>query len=270
MDAMWLIFFALLGAAVGSFLNVCIDRLPVGRSVIRSPSHCDACQHRLVLIDLVPIFSYLWLGRRCRYCKVLISMRVFWVEVGSGILFAFLYWYFSAQTEIPVIEFAIVALYCSLFIVLGVIDLERKLILNKITYPAIIATLIILAINSFLPELGLFGDRFFIPEPSILSGIIGGGFGFLLFFMIAYFFRGGVGWGDVKMAGLIGLVTGFPLVFVSLFLGVVCGGLVAGILLILKIKKRKEPIPFGPFLSLGVIITLIWGNDIFSWYRAFY
>jgi len=265
MDVVLIVVFALFGAAVGSFLNVCIDRLPAGKSLVYPPSHCDVCQRRLSLKDLIPIFSYLWLRRRCRYCQAPIPQRVFWVEAGSGLLFAFLYWYCGLS-----IEFAVTAFYCCLFIVLGVIDLEHKLILNKITYPAVAAALIILAIDSFLPEPGLLSNLIFLPEPRILSGVIGGAIGFVLLLIIALVSRGGMGWGDVKMAGLIGLVTGFPLVFVALFMGVILGGLVAGLLLLLKIKKRKEPIPFGPFLSLGAITTLLWGSDILNWYLGLF
>jgi leader peptidase (prepilin peptidase)/N-methyltransferase len=257
--------FVLFGTAVGSFLNVCIDRLPTGKSLVYPPSNCDACQRRLALKDLIPIFSYLWLRCRCRYCHTPILRRAFWVEAGSGLMFGFLYWYYGLS-----IELAVTAGYCCLFIVLGVIDMERKLILNKITYPAAVVSLIILSVDSFLPEPEFIGNRLFIPEPSIVSGVIGGGIGFSLLFMIAIVFRGGMGWGDVKMAGLIGLITGFPLAFVALFLGIVIGGLLAGILLLLKIKKRKEPIPFGPLLSLGAITTLLLGNDILNWYLGFF
>ena len=131
MNVILTIVFALFGIAVGSFLNLCIDRLPTGRSLLYPPSHCDACQHRLSVKDLIPIFSYLWLHRRCRYCQAAIPQRVFWVEVGSGLLFALLYWYYGLS-----IELAVTAFYCCLFMVLGVIDLEHRLILNKITYPA--------------------------------------------------------------------------------------------------------------------------------------
>ncbi|MFC1914740.1 prepilin peptidase, partial [Chloroflexota bacterium] len=119
--------FVLFGTAVGSFLDVCIDRLPTGKSLVYPPSHCDACQRRLSLKDLIPVFSYLWLRRRCRYCQTSIPRRVFWVEAGSGLMFGFLYWYYGLS-----IELAVTAGYCCLFIVLGVIDMERKLILNKI------------------------------------------------------------------------------------------------------------------------------------------
>jgi len=265
MDIVLTVVFALFGAAVGSFLNMCSDRLPAGKSLVSPPSHCDACQHRLSPRDLIPIFSYLWLRRRCRYCQAPIPQRVFWVEVGSGLLFAFLFWYCGLS-----IELAVTAFYCCLFIVIGVIDLEHKLILNKVVYPAAAAALIILAIDSFLPEAGLFSSLMFLPEPRILSGVIGGAVGFVLLLIVALVFRGGMGWGDVKLVGLIGLVTGFPLVFVALFMGVILGGLVAGILLLLKIKKRKEPIPFGPFLSLGATATLLWGSDILNWYLGFF
>jgi len=265
MDVILTVVFALFGTAVGSFLNVCIDRLPAGRSLLHPQSHCDACQHRLAVKDLVPIFSYLWLRRRCRYCQTPIPQRVFWMEVGSGLLFGFLYWYYGLN-----IELAVAACYSCLFVMLGVIDLEHKLILNKVVYPAAAAALVILAIDSFLPELGLLGSLILLPEPSILSGVIGGAIGFTLLLILAFVFRGGMGWGDVKMTGLIGLVLGFPLVFVALFLGIVLGGMAAGVLLLLKVKKRRDPIPFGPFLSLGAIATLLWGSGILNWYLGFF
>ena len=136
-----------------------------------------------------------------------------------------------------------------------VIDLEHKLILNKIVFPAAVVALVI---------------DVFLPQPGIVYGAIGGAIGFVLLLIPALIYRGGMGWGDVKMAALIGLVTGFPLVFVALFLGIVLGGLVAGILLLLKVKKRKEPIPFGPFLSLATVATLLWGSDILNWYLGLF
>ena len=258
MEVVLIVVFALLGTAIGSFLNVCIDRLPIGKSLLYPPSHCDACQHPLSPIDLIPVFSYLWLRRRCRYCQSPIPRRLFWVEVGSGFLFAFVYWHYGLS-----VEFAVTAFYGSLFIVLGVIDLKHKLILNKIVYPAAVVSLII---SIFLPQ----SEIFFLPWPASFNSIIGGaiGFVFLLIPLLAY--REGMGWGDVKMAALIGLITGFPLVLVALLMGVILGGLVAGILLLLKIKKRKEAIPFGPFLSLATIATLLWGGDILNWYLGMF
>jgi len=258
MEVVLIVAFALFGTAVGSFLNVCIDRLPVGKSLLYPPSHCDACQHRLSPKDLIPVFSYLWLRRRCRYCQAPIPQRPFWVEAGSGFLFAFTYWHFGLG-----VEFALAAIYGSLFIVLGGIDLEHQLILNKIVYPASAVALII---SVFLPQTEIMS----FPWPVSLNGIIGGAIGLALFLVPILVYPKGMGWGDVKMAGLIGLVTGFPLIFVALFMAVILGGLLASALLLLKVKKRKEAIPFGPFLSLTTIVTLLWGSDILNWYLGLF
>ena len=260
MEIMLTVFFALLGAFVGSFLNVCIDRLPAGKSVIYPPSHCDACRHRLAPKDLVPVFSYLWLRRRCRYCQAPIPRRLLWVEVGSGLLFAFTYWHYGLS-----VDFAVITSYCCLFIVLMVIDWEHKLILNKIVYPAMVVALII---SIFLPSSSIIG--FALPWPAGVNGVIGGAIGFALLLIPALIYRGGIGWGDVKIAALIGLITGFPLVFVALLIGVVLGGVVAGILLLLKIKKRKDPIAFGSFLAVSTIVTLLWGSNILNWYLGLF
>ena len=265
MEVMLIVVFALLGTAVGSFLNVCIDRLPAGKSLLRPPSHCDACQHPLSPKDLIPVFSYLWLRRRCRYCQASIPFRPFWVELGTGFLFAFTCWHYGLSAE-----FAVTAFYGSLFLVLGVIDLEHRLILNKIVYPAIVVALII---DVFLPPPGFFDVN--LPWPGIVNGVLGGAIG-LAFLLMAYlislliYHREGIGFGDVKLAALIGLVTGFQLVLVALLMGVILGGVVAGILLSLKIKKRQEAIPFGPFLSLATIATLLWGSYILNWYLGLF
>jgi len=267
MEGVLIAIFALVGVVVGSFLNVCSDRLPAEKSLVYPPSHCDACQHRLSPKELVPVFSYLWLRGRCRYCQAPIPRRLLWVEIGCGLLFAFNYWYYGLS-----IEFAVITFYCCLFVVLMIIDLEHRLILNKIVYPAAVVALII---GVFQPPLGVIDIS--LPWPTVASGvngmvssITGGAAGFILLLIPAVIYPAGMGWGDVKMAALIGLVTGFPLVFVALFMGIVCGGLVAGLLLLLKMKGRKEPIPFAPFLSLATIFTLLWGSNTLDWYLGLF
>jgi leader peptidase (prepilin peptidase)/N-methyltransferase len=267
MEIILIIVSALFGSAIGSFLNVCIDRLPTGRSLLYPPSHCETCQHPLAPKDLIPVFSYLWLRRRCRYCQASIPRRPLWVEVSTGFLFAFTYWHYGLS-----IDFAVIAFYGCLFIVLGVIDLEHRLILNKIVYPAMAVALII---DVFLPPPGIIDVSLPWPLLGMVNGVIGGaiGFAFLLIpFLISrpFYSQGGMGEGDIKMAGLIGLVIGSRLVLVALLMGVILGGLVAGALLLLKIKKRKEAIPFGPFLSLATIATLLWGSDILNWYLGLF
>ena len=222
MEIYYIIVFGILGAAIGSFLNVVIDRLPAGKSLMYPPSGCDACQHRLSWLDLFPVFSYLFLRGRCRYCQAKIPIRVFWVELGTGLLTAFLFWHFGWTPMLPV---SIV--YSSVLIALAVIDLKHQLILNKIVYPVAIVALIL---NFFVPDL--------FNLHNFLFGLLGGAVGFLILFLPALIYSKGMGWGDVKMAGLIGLMTGFPNVIVAVFGGIILGGLAAIILLLFKIKKR--------------------------------
>ncbi|MBC8275289.1 MAG: prepilin peptidase [Chloroflexi bacterium] len=256
---MWLALFFLLGAAVGSFINVIADRLPAGKSIISPPSHCTGCQRELSTKDLIPIFSYLWLKGRCRHCGVTIPRRLLWVELGTAILLAFLYWHYG-----PSWELALVALYCCLFIVLSLIDLKHNILPNKIVYPAVIFAIVIAALGSifgFEPR-AIAGTGFRL---WIVDAAIGGGIGFVLLLLPALLYRGGMGWGDIKLATLIGLVTGFPLVLIAMFLAIVSGGLIAAILLLLKLKSRKDAIPFGPFLSLAAMATLFWGSNLLNW-----
>ena len=176
--------------------------------------------------------------------------------MATGFIFALLYWHYGLSPELGIMAF-----YVCLFTIIFVVDLEHGLILNKVVYPSIAVSLL-LAI--FLPQPWL--TRWI--APGVANAAIGGGIGFVLFFLLAIASRGGMGWGDVKLAGLIGLASGFPLIIVAIFLAVVSGGLVAVILLLSKIKKRKEPIPFGPFLALAAMATLLWGSDILHWYLS--
>jgi leader peptidase (prepilin peptidase)/N-methyltransferase len=248
-----IIIFALLGLAVGSFLNVCIDRLPQKKSIVFPPSHCEACQHKLAAKDLIPVFSYLRLRGRCRYCQAAVPRRLFWVELATALIFALLYSNYRLTPELGVMIF-----YACLFIVIFVIDLEHGLILNKVVYPSMVVALLL----ALLPQSRLT----IMIEPGIASAALGGAIGFALFLLIAIVSRGGMGWGDVKLAALIGLATGFPLVFLAIIMGAILGGIVAVALVIAKKRKRRETIPFGPFLALASMITLLWGNNILSWY----
>ncbi|HEY40289.1 MAG TPA: prepilin peptidase [Dehalococcoidia bacterium] len=274
MDIALIILFTLLGTIVGSFLNVCIDRLPVKKSLLRPPSYCDACQRRIAIKDLIPLFSFLWLRRRCRYCGALIPWRVFWVEVGTGILFGFIYWYLMVHPASPeTVQLVVTIFYSCVFVVIFGIDLKHQLILNRIVYPiALIALVLDIALNQ--PWILESAPGAFQSMPDVAArtviGITGGATGFVLLLIPALVFRGGMGWGDVKMAGLIGLVVGFPLVFVSILGAIIVGGLIAVVLLITRVKKRGEAIPFGPFLSLAAIATLLFGNEILSWYLGLF
>jgi leader peptidase (prepilin peptidase) / N-methyltransferase len=249
--------FGIIGAAIGSFLNVCVDRLPANKSLVSPPSHCDGCGKRLSALELIPIFSYIVLRGRCRKCHTKIPLRVLWVELGTGLLTAFLFWY-----EGMTLDFAFIAFYSYIFIVIGLIDLKHQLILGIVIFPAILAALII---APFFIKSHMMHES--IIDHGIVNALIGAGAG-AGFILVPYLVtRGrGMGFGDVELAVLIGLATGFGEVFVAILGGVILGGLVAIALLVFRIKKRKEAIPFGPFLSLATIITLIWGTTILNWY----
>ncbi len=249
--------FALLGLALGSFLNLCMDRLPQGKSIIRPPSHCDACHQRLRAKDLVPLFSYLWLRGRCRYCGARISPRLPIVELGTALLFALLTWKYGLSPQL-----AMALIYASLFLMIIVIDLEHELILDNVVYPGMALAFLF---SFFWSKLGL---TFFWPEISALSALLGGAIAFGLMLIPYLISRGGMGGGDVKLAGLVGLATGFPLVFISLFLAILGGGLVAIILLLTRVRGLKEAIPFGPFLATAAMVTIIWGEAMSHWYLA--
>jgi leader peptidase (prepilin peptidase)/N-methyltransferase len=258
MEAGFYVIFVLLGMIVASFLNVCADRLPAGQSVAYPPSHCPACSRRLVAKDLIPVFSYLWLRGRCRYCGAPIPRRVLWVEIATAALFGLAYWRYGLSIELPIALF-----YISLFMVILVIDFEHGLILNKIVYPALaVALLLSVFFTIFLPDVGI--------VPHIAQAAIVGASVFVIFFLIVIISRGGMGFGDVKLAALIGLATGFPLVIVALLVGVILGGLAAIFLLVFRLKKRKEAMPFGPFLAAAAIVALLWGSQIFNWYMGIF
>ncbi len=268
MEAGLAVIFVLLGMIIASFLNVCADRLPAGQSLVYPPSHCPACSRRLAVKDLIPVFSYLWLRGRCRYCRAPIPRRVLWVEIATAALFGLAFWQYGLSIELPIALF-----YISLFMVILVIDLEHGLILNKMVYPALLVALVI---SIFVPPSQLAhvsgGVAYLmegLPQAGIAQAAIGGGIGFVVFFLIVIVSRGGMGFGDVKLAALIGLVTGY-LVVVALLMGMILGGLVAVILLGFKIKKRKEAMPFGPFLAVAAIATLLWGSDILNWYLGIF
>ena len=253
MEILYIFLFAILGLVVGSFLNVCIDRLPQNKSVAYPPSHCEACQHKLAAKDLIPVFSYLRLGGRCRYCQASIPKKLLWVELATAVISALLYWHYGLSAQLGVMAF-----YTCLFIVIFVIDLEHSLILNKVVYPGMVVALL----------LSLYPWPWFSESIGmrVAYAALGGAAGFAIFLLIALVSRGGMGWGDVKLAALIGLATGFPMVFVAIIMAAILGGIVAVALLIARKRGRREMIPFGPFLAVAAMVTLLWGSNILSWY----
>jgi prepilin signal peptidase PulO-like enzyme (type II secretory pathway) len=240
----WLI--ALVGIVIGSFLNVLIDRLPEGSSIVSPPSHCPNCKKRIATYDLIPVFSYLLLRGRCRNCEERIPLRVLIVEILTGFLFWAVWMRFGQSWQ------AILALlYTAILITIAFIDLEHQRVLNVLIYPVI--GLALLMIPIFHLE-------------SWWTYLAGAALGFGVLFLIAFFAPGAMGMGDVKLVIFLGLINGFPQIAVTLFLAFVLGGLVSGLLLALKKLGRKDTVAFGPYLALGGWIVLLYGEQLLGWW----
>ena len=246
MDILIPIFIFLFGAAIGSFSNVCIYRLPKKLSIISPPSQCPNCGKNISPFDNIPIISFLILRGRCRYCQSPISWRYPIVELITGLIFLSLYLNFRISPQ-----FFIYALLCTSLIIIAFIDLEHKIIPDVITLPGII---IGLTLSLTMPHITLIN--------SIKGLLIGGG----LFYAIAIISRGGMGGGDIKLIAMVGSFLGWKNVLLTIFLGSLFGSIVGIVLIILKKKNRKDMVPFGPFLSLGAIISIFFGRDlIYLW-----
>jgi len=237
---------AIFGLAVGSFLNLCIDRLPQRESIISPSSHCASCGHPLSASDLIPLLSYLLLRGRCRYCGAPIPWRLPLVEIATGLLFALLWHRYG-----PTSQWALAAIYTCILIIIFFIDLKHHLVLNQVIYPAIILALLAAPLT---------------PNHSARGLLLGGLIGFALLFLIASLYPAGMGMGDVKLAAFIGLVVGSPSILIALFVSFVVGGLAAGWLLLSGAKGRRDPVPFAPFLVAGGMVAMLYGEEILDWY----
>ncbi len=239
-----IIFLAILGITIGSFLNVLIYRIPRGESIVLPPSHCPNCNHQLGVLDLFPVFSYLWLGGRCRYCKTPISWRYPLVELITAVLTVICWIRFDLS-----IDGAMSLVLTYVLIAIAFIDLEHRLIPNVLTLPMIAIGLIF---RGWQGEI----------MAGILGGLIGGG----LLFLVAFFYPKGMGMGDVKFLAMAGVFLGWEKALFLLFSGSFLGVLIIIPLMLLKKLDRKTAFPFGPFLVVGALIALYWEEAVFYYY----
>lgn len=233
-----------LGAVFGSFANVLIHRLPRRESIVAPRSHCPACGAPIRPWDNIPIISYLVLRGRCRSCRVRISPRYLIVEIATGALMAGVVWRFGfslAALRYGVLAFALLVVFFT--------DLEHQIIPNAVTYPGTVVGIILSAASGAL-------------GPSVVAAVAAGA----VFLLLSLVSRGGIGGGDIKLAAMIGAFLGTPAVVVALFLAVALGAAAGLMLLALRLRNRKDMIPFGPAMAAGAMIAVFGSNAIVQWY----
>lgn len=252
-------FAALFGLAIGSFLNVVIDRLPAGKSIAAGRSHCDTCGHALSPLDLVPVASYLALRGRCRYCGAAIPRRVLLVEAANGTLYALASWQF-ALTPLAYIVMA----YSSILVLLFVMDLEHQYVFDVIIYPSLAVALIVAPWGPVgRGELSIVTSY----GQALYGATIVGGLLFIMRFLAHAFCRKeAIGLGDVLIGILLGLMLGVWPAVVTLQLAAIVGGIVGIYLLVARIRRVGQAVPYGPFLTGAGIVGLFWGQWLYNWY----
>lgn len=236
----------ILGIIIGSFLTVCIYRLPQNQSISTLSSHCLHCNTKLKVWDLIPILSYLLLRGKCRYCTKPYSSRYAVVEFITGLLFL---WCFQIVGWSP--DLGKILIFTAFLIVITFIDYDHQLILNKV--------LLWFAGVGVAINLGSGSSHI---ADMIIAALVGGG----LLLLVAVLTSGGMGGGDIKFVAALGLWLGVKLVTVALLVAFIIGGIGGALLLLFKVKGRKDFIPFGPFLAIGAFISILYGNKLVWWY----
>lgn len=248
---------ALLGLIIGSFLNVVIWRVPRGESIVSPPSACPACQHEIRAIDNIPVVSWLLLRGKCRDCGAGISARYPIVELATGLLFVVMAWRFGLAWELPAFLYL-----AAISVALTMIDLDVKKLPNVIVLPSYIVGGVLLLIPAVLD------GRW----SSYLGAWLGAAAMFALYFALAWIYPAGMGVGDVKLAGVLGLYLGWlgwGVLAVGTFLGFLLGAIVGIALMLIGKAGRKSKIPFGPFMLAGAMVAVLWGQVVADWYLTF-
>jgi leader peptidase (prepilin peptidase) / N-methyltransferase len=252
--ALILVLVGLFGLVIGSFLNVVVWRVPRGESIASPPSHCPACDRPVRPRDNVPVLSWLLLRGRCRDCGTPISARYPLVEAGTALVFVVLAARIGLEPELPAF------LYLgAIGVALALIDLDVKRLPNVIVLPSYVVALVLLGAAAVAG-----GDGW----PLLRAGL-GMAALYAFYFLLLVVYPKGMGFGDVKLAGVLGLYLGWlgwPEVVTGAFLGFLLGGLVGGGLMALHRAGRKTQIPFGPFMLLGALLAVLWGGVLADLY----
>ena len=242
------------GLLIGSFLNVCIYRIPREESIVFPSSHCPNCGTSLKWHDLVPVFSYIVQRGKCRYCGEKISSQYPIVELINAFMYLLLFEQYGFT-----LEFFFFAIVFSMLIIITFIDLQHMIIPDLLVI-IILGSTIIYKVLSFL----LYNTPFELINS--IGGLVLSG---LLFIIIILVSKGGMGGGDVTLIAALGFITGIKRIFLIIFLSFILGAIISVFLLITKIKGKKDPIPFGPFIVLGFFINILLGDLILNLYMSF-
>ena len=244
------------GLIFGSFLNCVIYRLHSGESFLKGRSFCPNCQHILSWPDLIPVFSFLILKGKCRYCHKPISLQYPLVELATGTVFLLIFW----NLEFGIWDLLFRLLISCFLIIIFVYDLKHYIIPDQVIYPAIVI--------AFLYNIYQFTiDNQQLTINNFLSAFGAAAF-FLTLVLISH--EKWLGWGDVKLAFLMGLFLGWPKILLALFLAFFIGAIIGIELIILGKKTLKSEIPFGPFLISGTFLALFFGQKILDWHLSFF
>jgi leader peptidase (prepilin peptidase) / N-methyltransferase len=254
------LFVFIFGAIVGSFLNVCILRIPKDESLVHPPSHCPDCKSAIRFYDNIPLISYLVLLGRCRSCREWISPRYFVVELLMALLAVALYYQFGVS-----LAFFVGFIFVAALIIISFIDLDVRIVPDVISLPGIVVGLLFSIVARYF-----INDPFeLVPSPvSALLGVLIGG-GFLLALAWAYeAFTGveGMGGGDIKLLAMIGAFLGWTSIPFTLFFASLTGSVVGLGVMITKGVGRRFALPFAPFLCLGALLYLLFGQDLVGFY----
>ncbi|MDN3018510.1 prepilin peptidase [Paenibacillus sp. BSR1-1] len=234
------------GLLFGSFFNVVGLRVPLKKSIVKPRSACPTCGHQLTPLELIPVLSYMLQKGKCRGCQSRISPIYPFFELLTGILFAAAPYLVGWSGE--------------LFVALTLISMFMIIIVSDIHYMIIPDKILIWFAGIFLLE------RIIMPLDPWWDSALGAVTGFLLLLTIMIVSKGGMGFGDVKLYALLGLVLGFKLVLLSFFLSTLYGAVIGGLAQLFKIVKKREPIPFGPFIAAGTLTAYFWGLDLIDLY----
>jgi len=253
-----------ISACVGSFLNVCIYRIPAHRSVVSPGSECPSCKAPVRFFDNIPIFSYFILGGKCRSCKATFSVRYAMVELLVALLGIALYYRFGFAPQ-----FFAYAVFTAILVTVAFIDLDHRIIPNVISLPGIVVGVVIALILQFVLSAGAVGAVYPSLVDSAIGVVIGGGV--LFFISFGYYVltgREGMGFGDVKLLAMIGAFVGWKGVLFTLFAGSIVGAFIGVFVMVIGGKDSRYAVPFGPFLSLGALVYAFCGRMIITWYLS--